>query len=114
MTAVTRLRGVLTLTLLTTAALGQAHAQDAGAAVYATQKCSLCHSLGGRGNAKGPLDEVGSKLTTDEIRKWIVTPAEMTAKSSSKRKPAMRAYPNLPKAELDALVAHMAAQKKKK
>ncbi len=113
MTALTRLRGILTLTLLTTATVGQALAQDAGATVYATQKCSLCHSLGGRGNAKGPLDEVGSKISSDDIRKWIVAPAEMSAKSSSTRKPAMRAYPNLPVAELDALVAFIAAQKKK-
>lgn len=113
MTALARLRGILTLTLLTTATVGQAQAQDAGAAVFAAQKCSLCHSLGGRGNAKGPLDEVGSKLTADDIRKWIVSPADMAAKSPSTRKPAMRAYPNLPKAELDALVAYMAAQKKK-
>lgn len=112
MTAVTRLRGVV-LALLSTAVAAQAQAQDAGAAVYATQKCSLCHSLGGRGNAKGPLDEVGSKLTADDIRKWIVAPAEMTATPPSTRKPAMRAYPNLPKADLDALVTYMVAQKKK-
>jgi hypothetical protein len=30
--------------------------------------------------AKGPLDGVGSKLSADEIRAWIVTPAEMTKK----------------------------------
>ncbi len=113
MIVLTRLRGILVLTLLTIATVGQAFAQDAGAAVYAAQKCSLCHSLGGRGNAKGPLDDIGSKLTADDIRKWIVTPADMAAKSPSTRKPAMRAYPNLPKAELDALVAYMAAQKKK-
>lgn len=113
MTAAIRLGGTLMLTLFSTAVAAQAQAQDAGAAVYATQKCALCHSLGGRGNAKGPLDEVGSKLTADDIRKWIVVPAEMTAKSSSTRKPAMRAYPNLPKGELDALVTYMVAQKKK-
>ena len=113
MTAATRLGGTLMFTLFSTAVAGLAQAQDAGATVYATQKCSLCHSLGGRGNAKGPLDEVGSKLSGDDIRKWIVAPAEMSAKSSSTRKPAMRAYPNLPKVELDALVTYMVAQKKK-
>ena len=56
-------------------------AQDAvakGAAVYAAQKCSMCHALDGKGMAKGPLDGVGSKLTADEIREWIVNPVEMT------------------------------------
>ena len=83
-----------------------------GAAVYAAQKCSICHSLEGKGQAKGPLDGVGSKLSADEIRQWIVNPAEMTAKANATRKPVMRAYPNLPKDDLDALVAYMLAQKK--
>lgn len=87
-------------------------AADRGATVYAAQKCSMCHALDGRGMAKGPLDGVGSKLTADEIRQWIVTPADMTAKANATRKPAMRAYPNLPKEDLDALVAFLFAKKK--
>jgi mono/diheme cytochrome c family protein len=85
---------------------------DRGATVYAAQKCSMCHALDGRGMAKGPLDGVGSKLSADEIRQWIVNPAEMTAKANATRKPAMRAYPNLPKEDLDALVAFLFAKKK--
>jgi mono/diheme cytochrome c family protein len=85
---------------------------DRGATVYAAQKCSMCHALDGRGMAKGPLDGVGTKLTADEIRQWIVNPAEMTAKTNATRKPAMRAYPNLPKEDLDALVASLVAKKK--
>lgn len=113
MTTVIRLSGILMLTLLSTLVTTQAQAQDAGVAVYTAQRCALCHSLGGRGNAKGPLDGVGAKMTADDIRKWIVSPAEMTAKAASTRKPAMRAYPNLPKADLDALVAYLAALKTK-
>ena len=104
---------ILMLTLLSTLVAARTQAQDAGAVVYAIQKCSLCHSLGGRGNGKGPLDEVGARMTADDIRKWIVAPAEMTAKSASTRKPAMRAYPNLPKGDLDALVTYLTAQKTK-
>jgi len=85
---------------------------DKGAAVYAAQKCSMCHALDGKGQAKGPLDGVGTKLTADEIRQWIVNPAEMTKKANATRKPAMRAYPNLPKEDLDALVAFMVSKKK--
>ena len=43
-----------------------ASAQDKvarGAAVYTEQKCQLCHSVAGKGNAKGPLDAVGTKLS---------------------------------------------------
>jgi len=55
-------------------------AQDAakGAKVYADQKCSLCHSIAGKGNAKGALDDVGSKLKAEEIREWILDPVGMT------------------------------------
>lgn len=93
------------------AAAGQA--TDRGATVYAAQKCSICHSLDGKGNAKGPLDEVGSKLTADQIRQWLLNPIEMAAKEKAARKPVMKAYPNLPKDDLDALVAFLAAKKKK-
>ncbi len=92
-----------------------ASAQDAvarGATVYAAQKCSMCHSLDGKGMAKGPLDGIGTKLTADEIREWIIHPVEMTAKTKAARKPLMKAYPNLPKDDLDALVAFLAARKK--
>jgi hypothetical protein len=73
----------------------------------------VCHSIGGKGNAKGPLDEVGSRLSADEIREWMVNPAAMTKKTNAQRKPPMRAFPNLPKEDLDGLVAYMSSLKKK-
>jgi mono/diheme cytochrome c family protein len=96
-----------------------AYAQDAarverGIKVYADQKCAVCHSIAGKGNAKGALDDVGSRLTAEEIRLWIVSPAEMTKKTKAERKPPMRAYPNLAKDDLDALVAYMMSLKKTK
>jgi mono/diheme cytochrome c family protein len=91
-------------------ALAQDAAQIAkGKAVYDAQKCSLCHSVAGKGNAKGALDKVGATLSADDIRKWIVSPKEM--KSPTNRKPDMRAYPSLPAADLDALVAYMRSLK---
>jgi mono/diheme cytochrome c family protein len=101
---------------LTTAV--SAAAQDAatiakGAKVYTANKCMQCHSVEGKGNKKGPLDEVGSKLSADEIREWLVHPAEMTAKTKAARKPVMKAYDKLPKDDLDALVAYLQSLKKK-
>ena len=93
-----------------------ASAQDTakGAKVYADQKCSLCHSIAGKGNPKGSLDEVGSKLTAAEIHDWIVKPTEMSAKAKADRKPPMPAkYASLPKEDLDALVAYLSSLKKK-
>jgi mono/diheme cytochrome c family protein len=93
-----------------------ASAQDTakGAKVYADQKCSLCHSIAGKGNAKGSLDEVGSKLTAAEIHDWIVKPTEMATKTKADRKPPMPAkYASLPKEDIDALVAYLSSLKKK-
>jgi mono/diheme cytochrome c family protein len=98
---------------------GAASAQDAakiakGEKVYADQKCSLCHSIAGKGNPKGSLDEVGTNLKADEIHDWIVKPADMAVKAKADRKPAMPAkFAALPKDDIDALVAYLSAQKKK-
>lgn len=111
-----RLRWLVVATLIGSAlAARSAAAQtpaEKGAAVFAAQKCSLCHSIDGKGNMKGVLDGVGTKWTAAEIRQWIVTPAEMTAKANATRKPAMKAFPTLPKDDLDALVAFLSAKKK--
>lgn len=114
-----RLRTILVMAAAVTFALaGTAFAQDKalvekGMKVYEAQKCGICHSIAGKGNVKGPLDGVGTKLTAAEIREWMVNPKEMTAKTKSARMPAMRAYPNLPKEDLDAIVAYMLSLKKK-
>ena len=71
----------------------------------------LVAHVAGKGNAKGPLDNVGAKLKADEIREWIVDAPGMTAKTKAARKPAMKAY-TLPKEDVDALVAYMASLKK--
>ena len=94
--------------------LGSAAAQDAarGATLYTEQKCSVCHSIAGKGNAKGPLDEVGAKLSADDIRAWIVDAPGMTTKTKAARKPLMKKY-DLPKGDVDALVAYLSTLKKK-
>jgi len=92
-----------------------AAAQDAkvaqGEKVYADQKCALCHSIGDKGNKKGPLDGVGAKLKADDLRAWIVDAKGMTAKTKAARKPDMKSYA-LPKEDVDALVAYMTTLKK--
>ena len=87
-----------------------ASAQDAarGEVVYNAQKCQICHSIAGKGGKQSPLDGVASKLSAEDIRKWIVEPVEMAAKAKSTKKPPMaKKYHTLPAADLDALVAYM-------
>lgn len=86
---------------------------ERGMKVFTEQKCSLCHSIAGKGNAKGPLDGVGVKMKADDIRKWITTPGEMAVAAKAARKPAMKAYASLPKDDLDTLVAYLASLKAK-
>lgn len=78
---------------------------ERGKAVYAEQRCSTCHAIAGTGNRRNPLDAVGSKLSPEDIRKWIVTPREMNPKVRK------RAYDTLPANDLDALVAYLISLK---
>jgi len=88
--------------------LGLASARaDEGQQVYAAQKCSMCHSIAGKGNAKNPLDDVGGKMTADEMKKYVANPKSVKADSK------MKAYPNLPAEDLDALVAYLGTLIKK-
>lgn len=100
------------VTMGATAALAQPAAIERGKKVYAEQRCSVCHSIGGAGNKRGPLDTVGTTLTADQIRRWIVDAEAMTAETKAERKPPMKSYGNLPKEDVEALVAYMASLKK--
>jgi cytochrome c2 len=97
-------------------AAAPAFAQDAkvkkGAEVFTTAKCTKCHSIAGKGNAKGSLDDVGSKLTPEEIKSWLENPESMAVKAKATRKPVMKKTP-LSKDDEDALVAYLATLKKK-
>jgi mono/diheme cytochrome c family protein len=81
--------------------------------VYASEKCAICHSIGGKGNPKGVLDDVGTRLSADEIRQWIVNAPEMTKKTKATRKPPMKSYAHLAKEDVDALVGYLQTLKKK-
>jgi mono/diheme cytochrome c family protein len=112
----TMMRTFLMLTVFamcTTAAAAQSLDKlEQGKKVYAAQKCQVCHSIHGAGNKKGVLDDVGARLSEDEIRQWIVSAPEMSAKTKASRKPVMKAY-TLPKEDLDALVDYLESLKAK-
>jgi mono/diheme cytochrome c family protein len=92
-----------------------ASAQDAkvakGEKLFVEQKCTLCHSVADKGNKKGPLDGVATKLKADEIHDWITDAKGMTAKMKTTRKPEMKAY-TLPKEDVEALAAYLMTLKK--
>jgi mono/diheme cytochrome c family protein len=79
-----------------------------GEQVYTSQKCSMCHSIAGKGSKLSPLDGIGAKLSAEDIKAWIVDPAGMSKKAGSTKKPAMPSkYAKLPAADIDNLVAYL-------
>ena len=60
----------------------RAGAQDprqiqAGRKIYESEGCAKCHMIAGRGNRMFPLDGVGTRLSSDEIRRWLTNTREM-------------------------------------
>lgn len=108
------MRSMILTAVMCVGVAGAAAAQDAkakGEQLFADQKCTLCHSIGDKGNKKGALDGVGAKLSAAEIKEWITDAKGMTTKTKATRKPAMKAY-TLPKEDVDALVAYLSTLKK--
>lgn len=106
-------RGALVLVLAWFAAvsllLGAASVRGAatGEEVYAAQKCASCHSVGGAGNQKYPLDGVGARLSEADIREWLVNPDAQQAKKGTRPLMRMPSYKALPPEDVDALVGYL-------
>jgi mono/diheme cytochrome c family protein len=110
---VSAVAGVGLLGLATAASAQEAAVKGKVAYEAAMPKCKTCHSIGGVGNAKGPLEGIGTKLKPEEIKAWIRTPKEMTEKAKATRKPAMPAYgpDKINDATLEALTAYLSSLK---
>lgn len=59
-----------------------------GRAVYADRKCATCHMIAGKGNSRFPLDGVASRLSVDDLRRWLTDTAEM--EGALPKQPAVR------------------------
>ena len=96
---------------LAAAAAAQEAKVARGEKLFVEQKCTLCHSVADKGNKKGPLDGVATKLKPEEIREWLTDAKSMTAKMKATRKPEMKAY-TLPKEDVESLAAYLMTLKK--
>ena len=83
---------------------------EQGAALFTSQKCTLCHSVAGKGNLKGPLDNINATLKADDIRRWIVDPEGMRTKTKAARTPAMKLM-TLTADQVNALVGYITSLK---
>lgn len=72
-----------------------------GRQVFRSEGCAGCHGAEGVGRSRLPLDGVGSRLSADILRAWVVDPRSV---DPSVRKPA---YDDLSEEDVDALVAYM-------
>ena len=81
---------------------------ESGRKVYEREKCATCHQIAGRGNSRFPLDGVGRKLTSEQLRRWITDTVKM--EDALPRLPVVRMsaikYRLSPK-DLDALVVYL-------
>jgi mono/diheme cytochrome c family protein len=82
-----------------------------GEALYTAQKCSMCHSVAGKGNKKYPLDGVGAKLSAADTKEWLVNPDAQIAKMAEKPVMKMKSYKTLSAQEIDDLVAYIGTLK---
>jgi mono/diheme cytochrome c family protein len=82
---------------------------EAGRDVYESRECDRCHMIAGRGYRHGKLDGVASKLSADEMRRWLRSPADMEAALETKPKVKMssRKRMQLTDAEVEALVVYL-------
>ena len=85
----------------------------AGKAAFEETKCTKCHGPEGKGDRAGKLSLAGvsAKVSAADIRKWITSPAEMTAKLPRKPKEPMKKF-DLTDAQVDSLVAYVESLKK--
>jgi mono/diheme cytochrome c family protein len=85
----------------------------AGKLVYDETKCSKCHGDAGVGDKNGKQVLVGiyPKTSAADIRKWITSPAEMTAKLPKKPKEPMKKF-DLTDKQVDDLVNYVMSLKK--
>ena len=80
---------------------------EAGRAVYQAQGCARCHSIAGSGNPRYPLDGVGARLGSADLRDRIVGAGELEHRLPAGVLRAKQAYRKLPRRDLDALVAFL-------
>ena len=82
-----------------------------GRRVFLEQNCTSCHSVGGEGNPRLPLDGVGDRETPEGLRIWTTGTGEAATQLSAGVRRKKQAYQTLPDAEMNALVVFLSTLK---
>lgn len=78
-----------------------------GRQAYERRNCARCHSIAGQGSPRYPLDGVGSRLSAEEIRNWIIAPASLEGEMPASAFRAKQRFAELPAAEIEDLTAYL-------
>ena len=84
---------------------------EKGKQIYMQQSCSLCHSISGQGNPRNPLDGIGAKHTSSELRNFITGADTLKGVLPEGVRKMKQGYRKLSDDELDALVIYMQSLK---
>lgn len=80
-----------------------------GRALFDQHDCTRCHSIEGHGSPRSPLDGVGSRLSREEIRHWMIGDDAVKDDLSPRALAAKKPYAGMPEAELQALLDYLQA-----
>jgi cytochrome c5 len=94
------------LASVTTVSAQNAKLVEEGKKVYEAYNCKKCHRIDNVGSKISPLDGVATKLSAEDLKKWLVDPEAMTAKMAKKPTIKMKRTEFKP-GEVDALMAYM-------
>ncbi|MDZ7779129.1 MAG: cytochrome c [Gemmatimonadota bacterium] len=84
---------------------------ERGRVIFDEAGCARCHRLDGSGNPRYPLDGVGARRSAESIRAFIVADGDARRALTASVVRAKERYRDLPSADLDALVAYLAASR---
>ena len=78
-----------------------------GREVYTREQCGSCHTFGGEGNPRRPLDGVGVRLQPAELRAWITGTGVAATQLSPATVRRKQRYTEMPAEDLEALIAYL-------
>jgi len=79
----------------------------AGQQLFAAHSCTGCHSIAGKGNPGRPLDGIGKKYSTEELRDWIIGAEKLKSKLPAYAYNAKQVYVKLPEDDMEALIFYL-------
>jgi mono/diheme cytochrome c family protein len=78
-----------------------------GRQVFEAQNCMRCHSVGGEGSPRSPLDHAAARLDPAQLLAFTVGSESLADQLSRRTLAAKQPYQQLPAEDLDALVAYL-------